>query len=70
VGMGGLSRGMAFCTVTIILCGTAIGSVLPESGNFISVMLKMPVHSFNPYFLSLGIIGIMLACYFGYRRSR
>ena len=71
--MGNTTRGMAFRTIAIVLIGTAIGSVLLESGNVASRLLGLPgsqAHVFNAVFLTVGVIGIMLALYLGYRHSR
>lgn len=69
--MGNTARGMAFCTVAVILLGTAVGSMLPETGNVAAIMLDVPAgqeHIFNPVFFALGFVGIVLACYIGYRK--
>ena len=70
--MGNISRIMAFCIIAVFLIGTTIGSVLPESGNILAQVLQYPrqeSHIFNPIFLVIGIIGIMLACAIGHRKS-
>jgi len=64
--MGDTTRGMAFCTIIVILIGTAIGSMLPETGNVISRILNLPgtdAHVFNPVFCIIGIIGTVLALF-------
>lgn len=69
--MGFASRGMALRAVFVFLIGTAIGSTLPESGNIVVHVLGMDgnkPHIFNWVFLTLGIIGIGVALYIGYRR--
>ena len=68
--MGYISRTMAFCTIGFFLIATAIGSVLPEFGNLLAKRLDMRSHSFNIVFLVVGIIGIGLALYLGYRDGR
>ena len=69
--MGNSARGMAPRIILVFLSGTLVGSLAPETGNILAYMLKMPYkegHFFNPYFLGLGIIGIVLACAFRYRQ--
>ncbi len=59
---------MAFPTIVVFLVGTAIGSTLPELGNFLARYLGIPSHSFNIVFLAVGIIGIGMALRTGHRR--
>ena len=65
--MGDLSRILALCFILIFLVGTAIGSVLPEFGNILATKIGIRAHFFNVYFFVLGIVGIGLALYLGYR---
>ena len=65
--MGDIPRSLAFLAVFVFFCATAIGSVLPEFGNLLAQRLGMWEHFFNIYFLVLGITGIGLALYLGYR---
>ncbi len=70
--LGNSARGMALRIIAVFLGGTLVGSLAPETGNFLAYALKLPRgegHFFNPFFLILGIIGIVLACVFGYRKS-
>ena len=64
------SRSMAFRIVLVFLIGTLVGSLLPETGTVLAHNLGIFSHIFNPFFLALGIIGIVLACYIGCRKSR
>jgi len=64
------TRTMAFLFIFMFLVGTAIGSILPEFGNVLAVAISYPGHCFNPLFLVIGIAGIVLAFYLGYRRCR
>lgn len=71
--MGNISRSVAFLPVLVILGGTLVGSVLPESGNVLAYILGISNsqgHIFNPLFLAVGIVGIVLAFYFRHKRSR
>lgn len=70
--MGNSTRSMAFRTIAVVLFGTAVGSVLPETGNAVVILVdKGPdAHIYNPVFLAVGIIGIMLALYIGYRKCK
>jgi len=61
------ARAMALCIVLVFLIGTAVGSVLPEFGNIVAIKLGIWSHQFNIVFLALGIAGIGLALYLGYR---
>jgi len=65
--MGCDARTMALCIVLIFFAGTAIGSVLPEFGNIVATRIGVGAHQFNIVFLALGIAGIGLALYLGYR---
>jgi len=65
--LGDLSRIVALCIVAIFLLGTAIGSVLPEFGNIVATRIGVGAHQFNIVFLALGIVGVGLALYLGYR---
>ena len=69
--MGNTTRSMALRTIVVVLIGTAVGSVLPESGNVASRLLGLPgsqSHVFNSVFLVIGITGIVLALYLGYKQ--
>ena len=70
--MGNTTRSMALRTVVVVLIGTAVGSVLPETGNLVVLYITKgtDVHVFNIVFLIIGIIGIVLALYLGYKGSR
>ena len=61
------ARSMALYIILVFLAGTLIGSLLPESGNVLASLLGLPAHIFNPLFLVIGIIGIVLALYLGLR---
>lgn len=65
--LGDLARGMASGAVLVFLAGTAVSSVLPEFGNLLAHKIGVRAHFFNVYFLVLGILGIGLALYLGYR---
>ena len=65
--MGNISRGLALYPVLVFFLGTAIGSVAPEFGNITAERLGLWAHRFNIVFLALGIAGIGLALYLGYR---
>lgn len=67
--VGFVSRSMAFHIIAIFLVATAVGSVLPEFGNALAIQLDKWSHTFNPVFLIVGIIGIGVALYLGYRQS-
>lgn len=67
--MGFVSRSMAFHIIAIFLVATAVGSVLPEFGNALAIQLDKWTHTFNVVFLIVGIIGISVALYLGYRQS-
>jgi len=67
--MGDLSRGLALCIILVFLLSTAVGSVLPEFGNILAQRIGVWAHQFNIVFLALGIVGIGMALYFGYRCS-
>ncbi len=65
------SRNLALCIVSVFLVGTLIGSLATESGNVLSYYLNLSCesgHFFNPYFLAVGIIGVMLALFTRYKR--
>ncbi len=68
--MGDFTRGLAFSFVVIFFIGTFIGSVLPESGNYLAKYLGISSHSFNIFFLFVGILGIGLALCFGLKNGR
>lgn len=65
--MGICSRGLALSVVVTFLAGTSIGSTLPEIGNLTAIKLGISPHAFNPVFLTLGIVGIGVAFYIGYK---
>jgi len=65
--MGCDARTMALYVILIFFIGTAIGSVLPEFGNLLAQRLGIGAHQFNVVFLALGIVGIGVALYLGYR---
>ena len=65
--LGHLSRVLALRIVLVILIGTAIGSVLPEFGNVLAARIDIGAHAFNIIFLVVGITGVVLALYLGYR---
>jgi len=65
--MGVGARGLALCIILVFIIGTAVGSVLPEFGNLLAQRLGIWGHSFNILFLALGIAGVGLALYLGYR---
>jgi type II secretory pathway component PulK len=67
--MGCETRGLALCFILVFLVATAIGSALPEFGNFLAKEVAVRAHFFNVYFLVLGVLGIGLALYLGYRAS-
>ncbi len=67
--MGDLSRGVALCIILVFLVGTTIGSALPEFGNLVATRISIRSHSFNIFFLALGIVGIGVALYLGYTGS-
>jgi hypothetical protein len=62
------TRGLALRIIVIFLFGTGVGSVLPESGNALAYLLKITAHYFNIVFLAIGVIGTLLALYFGYKK--
>ena len=67
------TRSMALRAFIIVLIGTAIGSVLPETGNLWASYIGFEgraVHAFNYCFLIVGIIGISVALYIRYRCNR
>lgn len=66
--MGNTARGMAFRTIAVILAGTAIGSMLPETGNVAAGIFNLPAHIFNQVFLIVGVTGVMLALFTGHRQ--
>ena len=65
--MGNLSRSMALCFILIFLISTAIGSMAPEFGNLLAAKINVRAHFFNIYFLVLGVLGVGMALYLGYR---
>ncbi len=68
--MGFDARGMAFLIIVVFLIGTLIGSVLPETGNFVASKLGMGAHSFNIVFLIIGITCACLALFFGLQSNK
>ena len=71
--MGNISRSVAFLPVLVFLSGTLVGSLLPESGNVLAHILGISnsqSHIFNPLFLAVGIVGIVLALRFRHKRGR
>ncbi len=71
--MGSVARILAFRLVLVFLGGTLVGSLVPEPGNALAYTLGLPDesgHLFNPLFLALGIVGIVLACAVGYKKHR
>ena len=70
--VGNTTRSMAFRIVSVILIGTAVGSVLPETGNLAVLYITKgtDAHVFNIVFLIIGIIGIVLALFIGYRKCK
>ena len=70
--VGNSARGMALRIVLVFLSCTLVGSLAPETGNILSVLLKLSYaegHFFNPFFFALGIIGIGVALYPGFRQG-
>ena len=65
--MGCETRGLALCFILVFLVATAIGSMAPEFGNIMAKRVGVRSHFFNIYFLVLGIMGVGLALYLGYR---
>jgi hypothetical protein len=67
--MGIEARGVALGIIFVIFIGTIIGSVLPESGNVLQHLLgnHKQAHAFNIVFLIIGILGVGVALYLGYR---
>lgn len=65
--MGIASRDLALCFILVFLAGTALGSTLPEFGNVMAQRIGIRPHFFNIFFLVLGIVGIGVALYLGYR---
>ena len=68
--MGNRSRSVAFRAVLVLLVfvgGTAVGSVFPEFGNVLAAYLGLWSHSFNAYFLAVGIISLCVALFLGYK---
>ena len=65
--MGFETRGLALCFILVFLVATAVGSMAPEFGNLLAAKIGIRAHFFNIYFLVLGILGIGLALYLGYR---
>lgn len=71
--MGIASRGVALRVVLVFLGGTLVGSMAPESGNVLASHLGFPsseIHAFNPCFLALGVIGVVLAFFVGCKCCR
>ena len=67
--MGCETRGLALCFILIFLVATAIGSMAPEFGNLLAAKIGIDAHFFNMHFLVLGVLGVGLALYLGYRAS-
>ena len=65
--LGNTARELAFYFIFVFLISTAIGSVLPEFGNLLAAKIGIRAHFFNVYFFTLGVVGIGLALYLGYR---
>jgi len=65
--MGTEARAMAFIAILIFFIGTAVGSALPEFGNLLAKEIGVRGHFFNIHFLVLGIVGISVALYLGYK---
>ena len=68
--MDNKTRAVALVLVPVFLFGTLIGSLLPESGNVLAQLLRLPgdsFHTFNGMFLVIGILGIGLALHIGHR---
>ncbi len=65
--VGDTARGLAFLAIACFFVATAVGSVLPEFGNLLAKRLDIRAHFFNVYFLVLGVVGVGLALYLGYR---
>ena len=71
--VGFTARSVALRLVPIFLAGTLLGSLAPESGNVLAFLLGLPPekgHIFNPVFLAIGIIGIVLALFLGYKHGK
>jgi len=68
--MGCSTRVMALVIIVVFLGATAVGSVLPEFGNLLATRLSLRAHQFNILFCAVGIIGVGLALYLGYKNSR
>ncbi len=68
--MGRRSRSMAFRIIPVFLLGTLVGSALPEFGNILAGKLGLWSHEFNSAFLAVGVVGVMLALYLGYKDGR
>ena len=67
--MGYETRGLALCFILVFLISTAIGSMAPEFGNLLAAKVDVQPHFFNVYFFILGVLGVGLALYLGYRGS-
>jgi len=65
--MGCETRGLALCFILVFLVGTAVGSMAPEFGNLLAAKIGIRAHFFNVYFLVLGVVGVGVALYLGYR---
>jgi len=68
--MDNTTRAMALVLVPVFLFGTLLGSLLPETGNVLAQLLRLPAdqnHIFNGVFLVIGILGVGLALHIGYR---
>lgn len=66
--MGDISRSMALLFIIIFLIGTAVGSILPEFGTILADFFDQRAHKYNIYFFILGILGIVLSLYLGYKQ--
>ena len=65
--MGYETRGLALCFILVFLIATAIGSMAPEFGNLLAQRIGIRAHFFNVYFLVMGVVGVGVALYLGYR---
>jgi len=53
--------------LNFLLGGHSWKSVLPELGNLLAKGIGVGAHQFNIVFLALGITGVGMALYLGYR---
>ena len=65
--LGNTARGLALCFILVFLVATAVGSALPEFGNLLATRIGIRAHFFNVYFLVMGVVGVGVALYLGYR---